>query len=295
MTAIASTVKRPLVEPRSGDGKFFGLAPFGVSSSAPPRTPSERIDFSFQEARLEIKGSQIVLPYPVPFKLLGDEAKGWIDNTFVSETLRIARGNKGTTFVLKKADPSTDPLALLASQSVASLQQGTSPSVSATASAPATPTPAAPAKATASTQKTVTKVPLAKKTTTTAKIATTNSKSRGSNRNINRVAIIFPAQLGTEDDYQELSMSLFEKLNLPAYTAPLSRLDWPIGLVPSFFSREYLEGTLTPKTLSFYFTKVDEAVSKALLENPNSELVLVAHSIGGNLATTFFLLLTILY
>ena len=269
MTAIASTVKRPLVEPRTGDGKFFGLAPFGVSSSAPPRSPSERIDFSFQEARLELKGSQIVLPYPVPFKLLGDEAKGWIDTTFVSETLRIARGNKGTTFVLKKADTSTDPLALLASQSVASLQQGTTP----------TPVPT-PASASASAQKTIVKVPLAKKKTTpptTMKIATKNNRNSGK-----RVAIIFPAQLGTENDYEELSLSLLQKLNLPAYTAPLSRLDWPIGLIPSFFSRDYLEGTLTPKTLSFYFAKVDEAVSKALLENPEAELVLVAHSIGGS-------------
>ena len=265
MTAIASTVKRPLMEPRSGDGKFFGLAPFGVSSSAPPRSPTERIDFSFQEARLEIKGSQIVLPYPVPFKLLGDEAKGWIDNTFVSETLRIARGNKGTTFVLKKADPSTDPLALLASQSVSSLQQGTT----------VTPTPTP-----ATTQKAVIKTPVAKKTTPmTIAPKTTAKKNNNSGK---RVAIIFPAQLGTEADYEELSLSFLEKLNLPAYTAPLSRLDWPVGLIPSFFSRDYLEGTLKPKTLSFYFAKVDEAVSKALLENPDAELVLVAHSIGGN-------------
>ena len=56
VTAIASTTARPLVEPRRGDGTFFGLAPFGKSSSAAPRSALERIDFSFQEARLEVKG-----------------------------------------------------------------------------------------------------------------------------------------------------------------------------------------------------------------------------------------------
>jgi hypothetical protein len=48
------------------------------------------------------------VPYPVPFKLLGDEAKGWLDTTYLSPTgaLRISKGNKGTTFVLQKTlDP----------------------------------------------------------------------------------------------------------------------------------------------------------------------------------------------
>jgi hypothetical protein len=36
------------------------------------------------------------VPYPVPFKLLGDEAKGWLDTTYLSPTgtLRISKGNK---------------------------------------------------------------------------------------------------------------------------------------------------------------------------------------------------------
>lgn len=37
----------------------------------------ERIDFAFQEARFEFKKTpNFGLPYPVPFKLLGDESKG---------------------------------------------------------------------------------------------------------------------------------------------------------------------------------------------------------------------------
>ncbi|RWV98209.1 hypothetical protein GW17_00038958, partial [Ensete ventricosum] len=36
------------------------------------------------------------VPYPVPFRLLGDEAKGWLDTTYLSHTgnIRISRGNK---------------------------------------------------------------------------------------------------------------------------------------------------------------------------------------------------------
>lgn len=36
------------------------------------------------------------VPYPVPFRLLGDEAKGWIDVTYLSPDgkLRLTRGNK---------------------------------------------------------------------------------------------------------------------------------------------------------------------------------------------------------
>jgi hypothetical protein len=35
--------------------------------------------------------SKFTIPYPVPFTLLGDEAKGWIDVTYMSETLRLSR------------------------------------------------------------------------------------------------------------------------------------------------------------------------------------------------------------
>ena len=44
------------------------------------------------------------IPYPVPFKLLGDERKGWIDVTYLSPDgkFRLSRGNKGTLFVLER-------------------------------------------------------------------------------------------------------------------------------------------------------------------------------------------------
>ncbi|KAI4386280.1 hypothetical protein MLD38_004225 [Melastoma candidum] len=63
-----------------------------------------RILFQFDRAAFSFKFLPFKVPYPVPFRLLGDEAKGWLDTTYLSESgnLRISRGNKGTTFVLQK-------------------------------------------------------------------------------------------------------------------------------------------------------------------------------------------------
>ncbi|PKA66460.1 putative plastid-lipid-associated protein 12, chloroplastic [Apostasia shenzhenica] len=68
----------------------------------------KRILFQFDRAAFSFKFLPFKVPYPVPFRLLGDEAKGWLDTTYLSNSgiLRISRGNKGTTFVLQKiADP----------------------------------------------------------------------------------------------------------------------------------------------------------------------------------------------
>lgn len=43
--------------------------------------------------------------------------------------------------------------------------------------------------------------------------------------------IVFPAQLGTEEDYAELTSDVTEAIGLKMYTAPLSRLDWPVSEV----------------------------------------------------------------
>ncbi|XP_010535029.1 PREDICTED: probable plastid-lipid-associated protein 12, chloroplastic [Tarenaya hassleriana] len=64
----------------------------------------KRILFRFDRAAFSFKFLPFKVPYPVPFRLLGDEAKGWLDTTYLSPSgnLRISRGNKGTTFVLQK-------------------------------------------------------------------------------------------------------------------------------------------------------------------------------------------------
>ncbi|KAH9618140.1 hypothetical protein KSS87_008493 [Heliosperma pusillum] len=64
----------------------------------------KRILFRFDRAAFAFKFLPFKVPYPVPFKLLGDEANGWLDTTYLSDSgnIRISRGNKGTTFVLQK-------------------------------------------------------------------------------------------------------------------------------------------------------------------------------------------------
>lgn len=56
----------------------------------------QRIDFRFDRAAFELTFWPYRLPYPVPFRLLGDEAKGWLDTTYLSPNglLRISKGNK---------------------------------------------------------------------------------------------------------------------------------------------------------------------------------------------------------
>ena len=48
------------------------------------------------------------MPYPVPFDLLEKarpgQTKGWFATTYLDETLRISRGNKGSVFVLTRPD-----------------------------------------------------------------------------------------------------------------------------------------------------------------------------------------------
>ncbi|EOY32416.1 Structural molecule, putative isoform 1 [Theobroma cacao] len=76
----------------------------------------KRIIFQFDRAAFSFKFLPFKVPYPVPFRLLGDEAKGWLDTTYLSRSgnLRISRGNKGTTFVLqKKTDPRQKLLAAI--------------------------------------------------------------------------------------------------------------------------------------------------------------------------------------
>ena len=55
-----------------------------------------RIDFAFSDAAFDLAFLPFKIPYPVPFKLLGDETKGFIDVTYLAPDggLRLSRGNK---------------------------------------------------------------------------------------------------------------------------------------------------------------------------------------------------------
>ena len=108
--ADAITDARPLegFVPRKGQGLPF----LGKSDNSPPSAPNKRIDFQFSRAAFDLKALPFKIPYPVPFKLLRDESKGWLDTTYLSPdgTLRISRGNKGTTFVLIKEPTASERL-----------------------------------------------------------------------------------------------------------------------------------------------------------------------------------------
>ena len=110
--ALASSSKYPLPEltERKGTGKVLGLNILGVSkvgeeAKEDPNRPNSRIDFVFDEGNFDVFNA-FKVPYPVPFRLpiLRDTVKGWIDITYLSDRLRISKGNKGTTFVLIKED-----------------------------------------------------------------------------------------------------------------------------------------------------------------------------------------------
>ena len=76
-----------------------------AAASVRPDAPA-RVYFAFDEGYFEWKQSGLPrVPYPVPFKLLGKEAEGYIDTTYLSDTLRISTGNKGTQFVLTRNVP----------------------------------------------------------------------------------------------------------------------------------------------------------------------------------------------
>ncbi|KAJ9183107.1 hypothetical protein P3X46_007014 [Hevea brasiliensis] len=80
----------------------------------------KRIIFQFDRAAFSFNFLPFKVPYPVPFRILGDEAKGWLDTTYLSPSgnLRISRGNKGTTFVLqKKTEPRQRLLAAISTGS----------------------------------------------------------------------------------------------------------------------------------------------------------------------------------
>lgn len=109
--ALASTTAYPLAEltERQSTGKILGLNILGVSmvgdeAKPDPNRPNSRIDFVFDEGNFDFGSFRI--PYPVPFRLpiLRDTVKGWIDITYLSDRVRIARGNKGTTFILAKEE-----------------------------------------------------------------------------------------------------------------------------------------------------------------------------------------------
>ena len=113
--ALASTSAYPIAEltERQNTGEILGflnvlgVSKVGEEAKEDPNRPESRINFVFDEGNFklyDVFGRDWKIPYPVPFRspLFRDAVKGWIDITYLSDNLRIARGNKGTTFILIK-------------------------------------------------------------------------------------------------------------------------------------------------------------------------------------------------
>eukprot|EP00667_Euglena_gracilis_P018522 EG_transcript_19689 len=89
-------------DPRVDQLVFVGQSsePLLRLSAAATARPPKRLDFTFDLAYFTVFGIRI--PYPVPFRLLGKEAMGFLDTIYLSDKVRITTGNKGTTFVLTR-------------------------------------------------------------------------------------------------------------------------------------------------------------------------------------------------
>ena len=91
-----------------GDG--YGW--FRLSANARLDAATGRIDYGFDLAYVDLKKPIAVrLPYPVPFRLLGREAMGYLTCDYVGDGVRVCTGNKGTTFVFVKEDDDALPYA----------------------------------------------------------------------------------------------------------------------------------------------------------------------------------------
>ena len=56
-----------------------------------------RLGFRFSGGTILLRtlwNATLSLPYPVPFDLLGENAKGWLHTDYLTPTLRLSRGNK---------------------------------------------------------------------------------------------------------------------------------------------------------------------------------------------------------
>lgn len=61
--------------PLSTCSQGAGIPLLGKSSNYPPARPNSRIDFAFDRAAFYFSFLPFSIPYPVPFRLLGDERK----------------------------------------------------------------------------------------------------------------------------------------------------------------------------------------------------------------------------
>ena len=92
--------------------------------------------------------------------------------------------------------------------------------------------------------------------------------------------LVCPAQFGTASDYAELVEAL-ESRGHPTVVAPLELRDW-FRLIPASLTPEYWRGELSPDVaLPFYYEALDRAIDQLSAKHDGQPVQLVAHSIGG--------------
>lgn len=97
---------RRVTEPGAGRVEQLVATPLGdlhLNAAASADADGRRINFAFDEGFF-LASSGLRLPYPVPFRLLGKEAEGYLDTSYLGERVRVSTGNKGTTFVLRRVE-----------------------------------------------------------------------------------------------------------------------------------------------------------------------------------------------
>ena len=183
--------------------------------------------------------------------------------SYLSDRYRVSRGNKGTVFLLEKvvnlsmdaraqfamrrldtgavhvsSNENSSPTAVVAAAAVKTRVATTLPSTREDSSPSTGRRRVADSSSSSSNLSTwpmlgewVTRLSAA-----TAGAASSISKNAFKNptaaiSSSKRIAIIFPAQLGTKDDYKELEtvLSALSNGTLTAYTAPLERINWPVS------------------------------------------------------------------
>jgi len=91
-----------------GDGAGW----FRLSARATLDATTGRIDFAFDRAYADVKRPfEARVPYPVPFRWLGAEARGYLTCDYACDALRVATGNKGTRFVFVREPDDALPYA----------------------------------------------------------------------------------------------------------------------------------------------------------------------------------------
>ena len=212
-----------------------------------PGAPASRLTFRFRDGEFLVDdalfGGALAVPYPVPFDLLGDRAVGYLETTVLDEAsgVRVARGNKGTTFVFERAsDDAGDAVMALARASRRDAAEGAAEFDDAAEAA-------------------------------------RNAPCLGSGK---AAVVLCPAQFSGPRDYGALARDLRARGHA-VYACRLTPLKWLtiVKSVPTraYFAGE-LEPS---PSLDFYLEEISAAFARAEAATPGGDVALLAHSIGG--------------